>query len=367
MNAAMRDGVIQGGIRQDRVGASAVVTVDRGGALNALTPAMLARLAQCYPEFARDPNLYVVVLKSADPKAFSAGGDVRALSAVALHDLPQACHDLAAEYRLNWLHECFSKPTVVLIDGLVMGSGVGISAYATHRVAGRGYRFAMPETAIGFFPDIGMAHALARMPHQIGTYLGLTGATIGRADAYALGLATHCIDSGVFGEVEARLADAWPVDPELDGRHVDPGPGDLAARSGTIAQCFAPDSIEEILRRLDAVTGADRDFAQATRADLEARAPLALKVTLRHLRRSAVLDLRQTLEADYRLACRFLAGPDFREGVRAALIDKDHTPRWMPAHLADVTANMLDDMFAPLPPERELNLPLRQDMQSMRV
>ena len=356
-----------GAVRIERRGAACLITLDRGGALNALTPPMLTVLADTYPKLARDPNLYIVILKSAGAKAFSAGGDMRLLSACARRDLPAALADVKAEYVLNWLHECFSKPSVAFIDGLVMGSGVGISAYATHRVAGPRYRFSMPETAIGYFPDVGMAHVLARLPHCIGTYLGLTGASILRADAYRLGLVTHCLEAAQFAEIETALADAMPVDPLLDDGHADPGPGELMAHAATIAHCFGAGSVEDILARLAAMTGASGDFAAKTRADLQQRAPTALKVTLRHLTEAAGLDLRQTLEADYRLACRFLAAPDVHEGVRAALIDKDNAPKWSPAALADVTPHIIADYFAPLPPGAELNLLLRRDMQALRV
>lgn len=354
------------GVRDVRSGASAVVTLDRGGALNALTPAMVARLDGCYRRFARDANLYVVILKSADAKAFCAGGDVRALSALARTDLPAARSALRAEFGLNWLHECFSKPTVALMDGFVMGSGVGISAYATHRVAGPRYTYAMPETAIGYFPDVGVAHGLARLPHHIGRYLGLTGHSIGRADAYALGLVTHCLEAEQFAEVEAALSEAWPVDPALDERHRDPGPGPLMAHAEIIAHCFGAGSVEEVLARLKGVRGESAAFAQKALADLRTRSPLALKVALRHIREAGALDLRQTLEVDFRLGCRFMQVADFHEGVRAALVDKDHAPRWRPHALADVTQNQLDDLFAPIP-GGELNLALRQEMQRMRV
>jgi len=365
----MADGaVIQpiDGVSDVRKGAAAIVTLDRGGALNALTPTMVARLDGCYRKFARDAALYVVILKSADPKAFCAGGDVRALSALAKSDLPAAKAALQAEYRLNWLHECFSKPTVAFMDGFVMGSGVGLSSYATHRVAGARYRFAMPETMIGFFPDVGSAYTLARLPHHIGRYLGLTGNTIDRADAYALGLVTHCFDAEHMGGVEAALEEAWPVDPLLDRLHRDPGAGTLLPHGATIEQCFGASTVEEVMVRLDAVRGLSEAFAQRTLSDLKQRSPLALKVTLRHIREAGALDLRQTLEMDYRLAARFLETPDFHEGVRAALVDKDHKPRWTPSALADVTGNRLDDLFAALP-AHELNLSLRQEMQRMRV
>jgi len=360
-------GITSDGIRIERRGAAALVTLDRGRAMNALTPQMLAALDGAYRTFARDNDLYIMVLKSADAKAFSAGGDMLLLCNKARTDLAAARADVRAEYQFNWLADCFSKPSVALIDGVVMGSGAGISAYCTHRVAGPRYRFAMPETAIGYFPDVGMAHVLARLPSRTGFYLGLTGAAIGRPDAYRLGLVTHCLDAAQFTEAEALLADAMPVDPVLDDRHADPGPGELMAHAGTIERCFADGPVEQIMARLDAVTGVSQPFAAETLALLQKRAPTALKVTLRHLTEALSQDLRHTLETDYRLASRFLAASDVHEGVRAALIDKDNAPRWRPATLADVTADLVNDAFAPLPPGEELNLAVRQDMQSLRV
>jgi enoyl-CoA hydratase len=359
--------VIQNGIRWERKGSSVVVTLDRGGALNAITPGMIGELSQLYPRLARDTQLYVVILKSADRRAFSAGGDVRALRA-AVHDHPEhAFEQLRAEYALNWLHDCFSKPSVAFIDGLVMGSGVGLQAYTTHRVAGPNYRFAMPETAIGFFPDVGMANILARLPHEIGMYLGLTGHKIERADALLLGLVTHCLEPSQFDEVEAALADTQPIDQILDDRHADPGPGSLMAHVETIARCFGAATVEDVLEQLALTEGFSRDFALIARNDLLERSPLALKVTLRHIRQAVALDLRLTLETDYRIARRMVTSHDFNEGVRAMLIDKDQSPRWRPATLADVTRNILDDVFAPLPPGENLHLLLRQEMQALRV
>ncbi len=359
------------GIREERRGSCHVFTIDRGGALNAINADMIATLAASYPKLARDPNLYVVVLRSADPKAFSAGGDVRMLTALARTDLAAAKDWLRCEYQLNWLHECFSKPSVALIDGLVMGSGVGLSVYATHRVAGERYAFAMPETAIGLFPDVGVAQILARMPHRIGVYLGLTGLTIRRTDAFALGLATHCIDAANYDRIVAALANSETIDPLLDGLHRDPGLGEVMAHASIIASCFSHATVAAILQALEVAAGngsaGDRVFARQTLDVLATRSPLALAVTLRHIEEAAVLDLRQTLQVDYRLASRFLEGHEFAEGVRAALIDKDHAPRWYPATVADVTDDILDDLFAPLPPADELTLPLRAEMQARRV
>lgn len=350
----------------EKLGSLALVTLNRPRALNALDLAMRQRLAGLYPQLAREPTNYCVVIQSGGGKAFCAGGDVRELVSLAREDKAKARAACAEEYALNWLHECFSKPTISLIDGPVMGSGVGITQYGTHRVAGERYRFAMPETAIGLFPDVGTAWFLSRMPESIGMYIALTARSIGRADAYALGLLTHCIPAQRFEEIKAALIETWPVDPLLDDRQVDPGPRELAPYASHIARCFSAESVEEILVRLASIDGSDRAWAQGVIADLKARSPLSLKVTHRHVRDARALDLRQTLQVDYRLACRFLDGHDFYEGVRAALIDKDGTPRWQPGRLEDVTPAMVEDYFAPMGSD-EMVLPTRQEMQAARV
>lgn len=347
-------------------GALALVTLTRARALNALTTAMRKELASALPRFARDPQVYAMLLRSTSPKAFSAGGDVRETVAWASSDPARARQALADEYRLNWQLECFTKPTVSLIGSMVMGSGVGLSIFGTHRVAGEGYVFAMPETAIGLFPDVGVAHVLARLPSAIGVYLGLTGRSIGRADAYALGLATHCIPAARFEEIVAALADAQPVDQLLDGLHEDPGGGELARHADLIERCFGCATVEEICERLASVQGDPSRFADGILGDLGRRSPLSLKVTLRHIREAAVRDLRQTLQVDYRLACRFIEDHDFSEGVRAALIDKDNKPNWRPGRLEDVSEAMVEAYFAPRDTD-ELVLPTRQEMQSTRA
>ncbi len=347
-------------------GSCALITLNRPRALNALNTAMRAKLAEAFPRFAREADTYCVVIQSASDRAFCAGGDVREIVGWGRDDRERARRAFKDEYALNWLHECFSKPTISLIDGAVMGSGVGITLFGTHRVAGERYRFAMPETAIGLFPDVGAAWALSRMPNAIGMYLGLTGRTIGAADAYALGLLTHCIPAARFDEIKKALADTWPVDTVLDERHVDPGPGELAPYASLIEKCFSADSVEEIIERLSAVTGSQSEWANAVVADLLSRSPTSLKITHRHIRDARALDLRQTLCVDYRLACRFLDAHDFYEGVRAVLIDKDGHPKWQPANISDVTANMVDDCFVPMGPD-EMALPTRPEMQAARV
>ena len=346
-------------------GALALVTLQRARALNALTAQMRAAIAARLPGFARDAQVYAMAIRSASPKAFCAGGDVRETIAWWREDPDKARRALADEYRLDWQLECFTKPTVSLIDGIVMGSGVGLSIFGTHRVAGEGYRFAMPETAIGLFPDVGVAHVLAHLPDEVGTYLGLTGRTIGRADAYELGLATHCISREQFAAILAGLSDADPVDPLLDDLHQEPEAGELSPWRDLIANAFSAATVAEIRERLTRIAGGGGGFAEGILADLDKRSPLSLAVTLRHIRDAQALDLRQTLQVDYRLVCRFLEDHDFHEGVRAALIDKDNAPRWRPASLADVSEARVESYFAPMGGD-ELVLPTRQEMQLVR-
>ena len=351
----------------ERRGSLALITLNRPRALNALNVAMRRKVADTYPRLAREPTNYAVVIQSAGGKAFCAGGDVRELVSLGREDKAQARAACAEEYALNWLHECFSKPTISLIDGPVMGSGVGITLYGTHRVAGE--RLPLRDAGDG---DRALprrrrrAGCFARLPDAIGMYLGLTGRSIGRADAYALGLLTHCIPAQRFEEIKAALIDTWPVDPLLDERHVDPGPRELERYAERIAHCFSAASVEEILDRLAGIDDEDRTWADGVIADLKSRSPLSLKVTHRHIREARAFDLRQTLQVDYRLACRFLDGQDFYEGVRAALIDKDNAPRWQPARLDDVTPAMVEDYFASMGAQ-EMVLPTREEMQAARV
>ena len=343
--------------------AAGIVTLNRPRALNALTTNMRAAMARAFPPWERNPEIYAVVVSSASERAFCAGGDLREMIDWGRNRRDEAVRSLAEEYALNWRLECFIKPTVSLIDGVAMGSGVGISLYGTHRVAGERYRFAMPETGIGLFPDDGVCWAFARMPDAIGMYLALTGRSIGRADAYRLGLATHCIPAARFGEIRAGLADADPVDPILDDRHEDPGPGELEALRPAIARCFAQDTVQGIIDRLQAERGDAAAWAQGVVADLAARSPISLAITHRHVRQARALDLRETLIQDFRLACRCLEGKDLYEGVRAVLIDRDHAPRWNPERLQDVSPAMVEAYFAPMG-AGELDLPSRARMQA---
>jgi len=341
-------------------------TLERPNVLNALDDEMCRTLAATLPGVARNPDVYIVALLSSHPKAFCAGGDVRALSAAAKDDIEVAKTCLRNEYSLNWLLECFSKPTVSFINGLCMGSGAGLVAFNTHRVAGENFKWAMPETKIGLFPDVGVARVLAKMPWPIGVYLGLTGRMIGRADALWLGIVTHCISSAHFPGILDKLKDAEPIDPMLDGLHEVQEPGDLQADKGHILEHFSEPTLSGIFRSLSKAEAKGCDWARKALADLAKCSPLSLAITIRHIQSALSFDIRQTLIEDYRLAVRCIADHDFHEGVRALLIDKDGNPAWKLKRYDDSMATVVDEYFAPLP-DGELELPTRSEMQAARV
>ncbi|NJM35395.1 MAG: enoyl-CoA hydratase/isomerase family protein [Rhodomicrobium sp.] len=215
-------------------GRAGFLTLNRPKALNALSAGMIATLEKQYLKWASAPRIYGIVLEAAPGRAFCGGGDIRALVVGLDTDFEAAVQFFRDEYQHNWTLERFTKPNVALIDGIVMGGGVGIAAYGTHRVAGENLLFAMPETGIGFFPDIGAGYFLPRFPGEIGLYLGLTGRSIGRADAYYVGFATHCIDAAEFDKDPAghdegdpdRSAARWPSPRPWRERTLQAAPGD---------------------------------------------------------------------------------------------------------------------------------------------
>ena len=361
-------------LRLQRNGAAAVVTLNRPQALNAITIGMRGALLQAFPHWARDPDCYVAVMRAAPAgtvmaPVFCAGGDIREMSALAARDPVAATAALASEHRLCWQLECFSKPTISLIDGLVVGTGVGITAYGTHRVAGQGYGFSMPETRIGFFPNAGLAHTFARMPDAIGIYLGLTGRRIGPADAYALRLVTHCIAAEHFDAIEAALGQARPVDPLLDALHADPGPPSLDPHRDAISRCFGQPTVERIVAELETTAAGDGGaaaFARDALADLARASPTALKIALRHIREAAGLDLRQVLIRDCRLAAALFERADFLHGVEAVLGKPPQAAPFVPDRVEGVSDAMVERYFVARP-ATEVHLPTRAEMQAARV
>jgi enoyl-CoA hydratase len=331
------------------------VALNRPAAFNALTEGMRTAIAAAVLHWARDPEIYAVVIKAAQPGAFSAGGDPRALAAAGDVAEAEAKAQLAHSYRVAWQLECFTKPTISLIDGAVMGAGIGISLYGTHRVAGRRYLFALPEVGLGLIPDHGVCHVLARLPHQVGLYLALTGASIGAADAHRLGLVTHCVAGGEHAEIEAALAGAETVDGLLDPRHEDWGEGRLESYLPWIAHCFSAASVAEIEARL---RGLDTAWAKEVLRDLAQAPPAALAAAYQHIRAARALELRATLMRDYRAGWRLI------DGVRLSPAWASSRTGGRPLARGDWGPAGTGDLFAPLGKE-ELCLMSREQMQGL--
>ena len=337
-------------IHFDRQGALAIVTLDRPQALNALTLEMTATLDERLAAWAGDDTVAAVVIRSAGGRAFCAGGDIRALYDASKRRDPYVRDFYRTEYRLNHRIKSYRKPYIALIDGIVMGGGVGLSVHGSHRVVSERCQFAMPETGIGFFPDVGGSWFLPRCPGQLGTYLGLTGARIAAADALYCGAATHYVSSGDLARVADELARAVGkgdhgdiVNALLDRMAADPGVAPLAHQRGAIDRCFAGETVEEILLRL---AGEKTAWADETIAVLQRKSPTSLKVTLRQLRLGARLsDFAAAMRMEFRMALQMVAAADFYEGVRAAVIDKDQAPRWQPPTLAEVSDAMVGRYF----------------------
>ncbi|NEA49149.1 enoyl-CoA hydratase/isomerase family protein [Streptomyces sp. SID10815] len=334
-------------------GRAAHITLDRPKALNALTHEMVLRIDAALAQWEHDPAVETVVISGAGERGLCAGGDIRAI-----HDDARDGDGSAAaafwrdEYRLNARIARYPKPYVALMDGIVMGGGVGVSAHGSVRIVTERSRIALPETGIGFVPDVGSTHLLALAPGELGTHLALTGARIGAADALLCGLADHYVPAAALTDLLADLA-RLPVHDALE-RHVrQPAEGELAARREWIDACYAADTVEEIVQRLLAQGGPAAGEAAET---LLAKSPTALKVTLAALRRARRLGpLERVLDQEYRVSCACLRGPDLVEGIRAQVIDKDRDPHWSPQTLAEVSEADVARFFLPLG-ERELGL-----------
>jgi enoyl-CoA hydratase len=335
----------------ERHGAAGIVILNRPQALNAVTFGMVRALSRQLVEWESDAAVTRVVVTAAGERAFSAGGDLRAL-----FDLGRAGHHEAAlaywraEYALNALIKHYRKPYVSLIDGIVMGGGVGISIHGSHRVAGDGFAFAMPEVGIGFIPDVGATWFLPRLPGELGLYCALTGERLGPADGVAAGVATHRVPSGRFAALLEGLCGDVPVDALLGAFAEGAGEGPLAARRPAIDRLFTGGQVEGILAALDAETtgqGADADFARAAAALIRAKSPTSLKVTLAQLRRGRSLDFTECMRCEFRIVSRLLFGHDLYEGIRSVIIDKDQAPHWQPSSLAAVSNAEVERHFAP--------------------
>ncbi|WP_018680724.1 enoyl-CoA hydratase/isomerase family protein [Actinokineospora enzanensis] len=315
------------------------ITLDRPRAINALTHAMITDMAAALAAWAEDDDVRAVLIDGAGERGLCAGGDIRAIHDDARAGGRTAPAFWADEYRLNARIATYPKPYIALMDGIVMGGGVGVSAHGSVRVVTERTRLAMPEVGIGLAPDVGGTYLLARAPGELGTHAALTGAPVSGADAIHCGLADHFVRADRLPLLIEDLL-VLPIEDAL-ARHTEtPPPSRLAADAPWIDKCFAADTVEEILERL---TEAGQDTVVA---EIGTRSPTALKVTLAALRRARLLPLAAVLAQDLRVSVACLRGHDLVEGIRAQVIDKDRTPHWRPATLAEVTEDMVAAHFA---------------------
>lgn len=343
-------------------GRAAYLTLNRPKVLNALTHAMVRRIDVALTAWEHDPAVETVVLTGAGERGLCAGGDIRAI-----HDDARNGDGTASaafwrdEYRLNARIAHYPKPYVAVMDGIVMGGGVGVSAHGSVRIVTERSKIAMPETGIGFVPDVGGTYLLALAPGELGTHLALTGSPAGAGDALLCGLADLYVPSDSLPGLLAALAHA-PVRQVL-GQYARQEPsGELAAARPWIDACYAADTVEEIIDRLLEHGGS---AAKETAETLLTRSPTSLKVTLAALRRARRLGpLENVLDQEYRVSCAALTAPDLVEGIRAQVIDKDRSPRWTPPTLAEVTDADVERFFTPLG-KRELGLAASDSTQEV--
>ncbi|NBX65938.1 MAG: enoyl-CoA hydratase/isomerase family protein [Proteobacteria bacterium] len=326
-----KDTVVEDGLFIDEGRGFVHVTLDRPEALNALSHPMILGLRRIL----REESARTILVTGAGGKAFCAGGDIKAqVNAIKGGDRKTPHAYFKDEYGLNADLYHHKGHYVSYLNGITMGGGYGVSAHGSHIVATEATQFAMPEVKIGFFPDVGAVYHLARLPHELGTYLALTGNTIGPVDLMYTGLAEAFIPLDAFDRMKAAL-DTNSPDDVLPSLHISPsGTSILEQNQDLIAQAFAYSNVEEIL---DALAGEGSAFANQAAADIRARAPISVKVALAHIRMAARDDFDTVIARDVRLSAKFLESPDFAEGVRAAIIDKDKNPRWKPASLAEVS------------------------------
>ena len=327
------------------------------GTFNALSTQMCIDFRQALLEWAEDDAIKAVVVTGEGDRAFCAGGDIRALYAAKQEGDPDAYRFFWHEYRLDHAVHSFPKPYIAVIDGIVMGGGVGVSVHGSHRIMTERTLFAMPETGIGLFPDVGATEFLPRCPGELGMYLALTGARLKAADAIHAGIGTHYVPSDKLPAFEERLGTAdlaggmAAIDALLAGIAETPGPVQIREHKSVIDGCFTAPSVAAIIAALEAEDGY---FAIEAADELRTKSPTSLMVTHHQLRNGSGLDWPEIMRREYRMACAFLDGHDFFEGIRAAVIDKDRKPRWDPARIDDVTDETVAAYFAPR--ERELSL-----------
>ena len=328
------------------------IRLNRPKAIHALTTRMCGVMSEALLHWLTDDSVSVILIDHAEGRGFCAGGDVVMLARSGNTDAEEAKRFFWAEYRLNHLLFTYPKPTIAIMDGITMGGGVGISLPCDYRIATEATRLAMPETGIGLFPDVGGGWYLPRLPGRVGEFMALTGARLDGAECHYLGLATHYVEQASLEGMFERIAKTPTRAPGAIGSFsVTPPEAKIASNLPFITRLFASDQLETILAALEED---ESEWAETELHTLRTKSPLSCKVSLRLMAEGAArTSFTEEMRAEYALAGRMVRTHDFREGVRALLIDKDNSPGWEPATPEEVTDEMLDVLFESLPSTEE--------------
>ena len=323
------------------------IRLNRPKAIHALTTAMCAAILEQIEAWRTEDRVHAVLIDHAEGRGFCAGGDIRMLAESGAKDGAEARAFFHTEYRMNERLFTYVKPTVAFMDGITMGGGVGISLPCKFRVATENTRFAMPETGIGLFPDVGGGWYLSRLPGRTGQFLALTGARIDGAECLFLGLSTHYLPSSTLDEVKAKIAaDPSAIEAILDAFSEEPPHARIEENVEAIDRLFASDTLEDIYAALEEDGS---DWAKKELATLKSKSPQTMKVALRLLKEGAHMHVfADEMRQEFAVGAHVVQRHDFLEGVRAVIVDKDNAPRWDPATPEGVTEHMLDTIFAPL-------------------
>lgn len=327
----------------EKRGKAGVAILNRPKALNALSHGMVKALAGQLTQWADDPSVAHVVVKGAGDKAFCAGGDIRSIYDARMEGRTEGLSRFFGdEYILNAQIKSFPKPYISLVDGIVMGGGVGVSVHGSHRIGTEKTMFAMPETGIGFFPDVGGSYFLPRMPRKSGVYCALSAGRLKQGDALATGVLTHAVSTDSLADIEQALETADDIGAAIAPHLIVPERGPITQNLDLIEEIFSGESVAAILEKLEAST---HDFAVETLKAINGKSPTSVLIAFEEMQRGGSLSFEECMKLEYRIVSRILQGNDFFEGVRAVLVDKDHAPKWSPSLISEVDSSDLASYF----------------------
>ena len=339
----------------EKQGHAGLIHLNRPKALNALTHDMVNLIAPALDAWEHDEEITRIIIDAEGEKAFCAGGDIRKITDQGkAGKKTEAVRFWADEYRLNTRIKSYPKPFIALVDGIVMGGGVGLSLHGHYRVAGDRFLFAMPEVSIGLFPDVGATYALPRLIGESGLWLAMTGSRLKRDDALALDIATHAVASSDMAALKQALIAGEEIDACLSKHEAPHGPSRIPDILPEINTLFAVSTLQELVAGLE-MASVKSEFATECLNIIRKASPTSLAITFKQMRMGRELSFREAMMLEYRIVSRILDGHDFYEGVRAVIIDKDQAPIWRPDRIENLDMSAIESYFRPLAQELDLS------------